>query len=61
MSVNYIRAKSRGYYRCTGRYNGGLENPCSMSHTVRAEEAGARVWAFVSEILTNRSNLARGA
>ncbi len=31
-----------------------------MSHTVRAEEAGARVWAFVSEILTNPSNLARG-
>jgi site-specific DNA recombinase len=60
MSVNYIRAKGRGYYRCTGRYNGGLENPCSMSHTVRAEEAGARVWAFVSEILTNPSNLARG-
>ena len=60
MSVNYIRAKDRGYYRCTGRYNGGLENACSMSHTVRAEEAGARVWAFVSEILTNPSNLARG-
>jgi site-specific DNA recombinase len=60
MSVNYIRAKDRGYYRCTGRYNGGLENPCSMSHTVRAEEVGERVWAFVSEILTDPSNLARG-
>jgi hypothetical protein len=31
-----------------------------MSHTVRAEEAGAQVWAFVSEILTNPSNLTRG-
>jgi site-specific DNA recombinase len=60
MSVNYIRAKGRGYYRCTGRYNGGLENPCSMSRTVRAEEVGARVWDFVSEILTDPSNLARG-
>jgi site-specific DNA recombinase len=60
MSVNYIRAKNRGYYRCTGRYNGGLENPCSMSRTVRAEEVGTRVWDFVSEILTDPSNLARG-
>jgi Recombinase zinc beta ribbon domain len=60
MSVNYIRAKDRGYYRCTGRYNGGLENACSISRTVRAEEVGARVWDFVSEILTDPSNLARG-
>ena len=60
MSVNYIRAKDSGYYRCTGRYNGGLENHCSMSRTMRAEEVGARVWNFVSEILTNPSNLARG-
>jgi site-specific DNA recombinase len=60
MSVNYIRARDRGYYRCAGCYNGGLENPCSMSRTIRAEEVGARVWDFVSEILANPSNLARG-
>jgi site-specific DNA recombinase len=60
MSVNYIRAKGRGYYRCAARYNGGLENACSMSRTMRAEVVGARVWEFVREILTNPSNLARG-
>ena len=60
MSVNYIRAKGRGYYRCAARYNGGLENACSMSRTMRAEVFGARVWEFVSEILTHPSNLARG-
>ncbi|MDQ3863519.1 MAG: recombinase family protein, partial [Actinomycetota bacterium] len=60
MSVNYIRAKGRGYYRCAARYNGGLRNACSMSRTMRAEEIGARVWEFVSEILANPSNLARG-
>jgi len=60
MSVNYIRAKGRGYYRCAARYNGGLENACSMSRTMRAETVGARVWEFVSEILANPSNLARG-
>ncbi len=60
MSVNYIRAKDRGYYRCAGRYNGGLENACSMSRTMRAEEVGARAWDFVSEILTDPSELARG-
>src|SRR5829696_6734896 len=60
MSVNYIRAKGRGYYRCAARYNGGLENACSMSRTMRAEVVGARVWEFVSEILANPSNLARG-
>ena len=60
MSVNYIRAKGRGYYRCAARYNGGLENACSMSRTMRAELVGARVWEFVREILMNPSNLARG-
>jgi site-specific DNA recombinase len=60
MSVNHIRAKGQGYYRCTGRYNGGIENRCSMSRTVRAEEAETRVWAFVSEILTNPQRLAQG-
>jgi chromosome segregation ATPase len=60
MSVNYIRAKGRGYYRCTGRYNGGVEKRCSMSRTRRAEEAGAQVWEFVSEILTNPYRLAQG-
>ncbi|MBV9454143.1 MAG: zinc ribbon domain-containing protein [Rubrobacter sp.] len=60
MSVNYIRAKGRGYYRCPGRYNGGVEKPCSMSHTVRAEEAGGQVWEFVSEILTNPYRLTQG-
>src|SRR5215212_809366 len=60
MSVNYIRVKDRGYYRCAARYNGGLENACSMSRTMRAEVFGARVWEFVSEILTHPSNLARG-
>jgi hypothetical protein len=60
MSVNYIRAKDRGYYRCAARYNGGLEHACSMSRTMWAEVVGARIWNFVSEILTNPSNLARG-
>ena len=60
MSVNYIRAKGRGYYRCTGRYNGGVEHRCSMSRTVRAEEAQGQVWTFVSEILTDPHRLARG-
>ena len=60
MSVNYIRAKDRGYYRCAARYNGGLENSCSMSRTMRAEVVGARVWEFVNELLTNPSNLVRG-
>jgi Recombinase zinc beta ribbon domain len=58
--VNYIRAKGRGYYRCTGRYNGGIEARCSMSRTVRAEEAEMRVWKFVREILTNPDRLALG-
>jgi hypothetical protein len=31
-----------------------------MSRTVRAEEAETRVWAFVSEILTNPQRLAQG-
>jgi site-specific DNA recombinase len=60
MRMNYVGAKRRGYYRCTGRYNGGVENRCSMSHTVRAEEADKRVWEFVSEILTNPHRLTRG-
>jgi site-specific DNA recombinase len=60
MNVNHIRAKGRGYYHCTGRYNGGVENRCSMSHTVRADEADKRVWEFVSNILTNPDRLARG-
>jgi site-specific DNA recombinase len=60
MSVNYIRAKGRGYYRCAARYNGGLENACSMSRTMRAEVVGARIWEFVREILMNPSNLAQG-
>jgi hypothetical protein len=60
MSMNYVGTKRRGYYRCTGRYNGGIENRCSMSHTVRAEEADTRVWEFVSEILTNPHRLTRG-
>jgi site-specific DNA recombinase len=60
MTVNHVRAKARGYYRCTGRYNGGIESRCSMSHTIRADEAETRVWEFVSEILTNPQRLARG-
>lgn len=60
MSVNYIRARGRGYYRFMGRYNGGVEKRCTMSRTVRAEEAGARVWEFVTEILTNPHRLAQG-
>jgi site-specific DNA recombinase len=60
MSVNYIRAKRRGYYRCTGRYNGGIENRCSRGHTVRAETAEARVWKFVIEILADPHRLAQG-
>jgi len=60
MTVNHVRAKGRGYYRCTGRYNGGIESRCSMSRTIRAEEAESRVWGFVSEILTNPHRLAQG-
>lgn len=60
MSVNYIRAKGRGYYRCTGRYNGGIKNRCSRGHTVRAEGAEVRVWKFVREILTNPHRLTQG-
>jgi hypothetical protein len=60
MSVNYIRAKGRGYYRCTGRYNGGIENRCSRGHTVRAEVAESRIWEFVREILMNPHRLTQG-
>ena len=60
MSVNYVRAKKRGYYRCTGRYNGGIENRCSMSRIVRAKEAEAEVWEFVYGMLTNPARLAAG-
>jgi site-specific DNA recombinase len=60
MTVNHVRAKGRGYYRCAGRYNGGIESQCSMSRTVRAEEAETRVWGFVNEILTNPDRLAQG-
>ena len=60
MSVNYIRAKGRGYYRCTGHYNGGIENRCSRGHTVRAEGAEARVWESVNEILTDPHRLTLG-
>jgi site-specific DNA recombinase len=60
MSVNHIRAKGRGYYRCMGRYNGGIEHRCSMSRTIRADEAETRVWEFVNEILSNPHRLAQG-
>jgi hypothetical protein len=60
MSVNHIRSKSRGYYRCMGRYNGGIEHRCSMSRTIRADKAETRVWDFVSEILSNPHRLAQG-
>jgi hypothetical protein len=60
MSMNYIPAKKRGYYRCTGRYNGGVENRCSVSRTVRAEEAEAEVWEFVRGILTDPARLVAG-
>jgi site-specific DNA recombinase len=60
MSVNYNRAKGHGYYRCTGRYNGGIEYRCSRGHTVRAEVAEARVWEFVSKILADPHRLTLG-
>ncbi len=60
MSVNHIRVRGRAYYRCTGRYNGGVERRCSMSHTVRAEDAEARVWGFVRGVLTDPERLTRG-
>jgi site-specific DNA recombinase len=60
MSVNHVRAKRRGYYRCMGRYNGGIEHRCSMSRTIRADKAETRVWGFVSEILSNPHRLAQG-
>ena len=60
MSVNYIAAKDRGYYCCTGRYNGGVENRCSASRTVRAEKAEVEVWEFVRRVLTDSARLAAG-
>lgn len=60
MSVNFIRAKGRGYYRCNGRYNGGVAHRCSMGRTVRAREAEERVWGFVRGLLTGPERLARG-
>jgi len=60
MSVNYIAAKDRGYYRCTGRYNGGVENRCSASRTVRAEKAEAEIWEFVRSVLTDPALLVAG-
>jgi hypothetical protein len=53
-------SNDRGYYRCMGRYNGGIEDRCSMSRTVRAEKAKTLVWEFVSEILSNPHRLAQG-
>jgi hypothetical protein len=61
ISVNYIPAKERGYYRCTGRYNGGVENRCSAGRTVRADEAEAEVWKFVRAVLTDPARLAAGS
>ncbi len=60
MSVNYIAAEGRGYYRCTGYYNGGVENRCSASRTGRAEKAEAEVWEFVRSVLTNPARLVAG-
>lgn len=60
MSVNYVPAKDRGYYRCSGRYNGGVENRSSMSRTIRAEVAEAEVWEFVYGALTDPALLAPG-
>lgn len=60
MSVNYIPAKDRGYYRCTGRYNGGVENRCSASRNVRAEKAEAEIWEFVRSVLTDPACLVAG-
>ena len=58
--MNYIAAKDRGYYRCTGRYNGGVENRCSASRTVRAEKAEAEIWEFVRSVLTDPALLVAG-
>ena len=43
-----------------GALQRGGENRCSMSRTVRADEAGARVWEFVSGILTDPARLVPG-
>jgi hypothetical protein len=48
-------------YELAARKAGNIAyRACSMSRTMRAEVVGARVWNFVSEILTNPSNLAQG-
>ena len=60
MTVNYVPTRERGYYRCSGRYNGGVENRCSVTRTVRAEEAEAEVWEFVRSVLTDPARLVAG-
>jgi hypothetical protein len=60
LSVNYKAAKDRGYYRCIGRYNGGVENRCSASRAARAEKAEAEIWEFVRSVLTDPALLVAG-
>jgi hypothetical protein len=59
MGTNGVVARNRFYYRCAGRYNGGLA-ACSASRYIQAEKAEAEVWEFVRGILTDPSRLAVG-
>ncbi|HVF02289.1 MAG TPA: zinc ribbon domain-containing protein [Rubrobacteraceae bacterium] len=59
MGTNAVVARNRFYYRCAGRYNGGLA-ACSASRYIQAEKAEAEVWGFVRDILTDPSRLTVG-
>jgi hypothetical protein len=59
MGTNSVVARNRFYYRCAGRYNGGLA-ACSASRYIQAQKAEAEVWEFVRDILTDPSRLAVG-
>ena len=59
MGTNAVVVRNRFYYRCAGRYNGGLA-ACSASRYIQAEKAEAEVWGFVRSILTDPSRLTAG-
>jgi hypothetical protein len=59
MGTNAVVVRNRFYYRCAGRYNGGLA-ACSAGRYIQAEKAEAEVWGFVRSILTDPSRLAAG-
>ena len=58
-STNGSRNKGHHYYRCRTRHLGG-KGACSMSKTIRAEEAERAVWSFVTGLLLNPEALREG-